>query len=396
MIDGLVPRQPGSSAPDVVVAWMQNDYGQLARHAEGLAHALVDRGLARRVAYVEPNANPQGNPRLSRDEVRGLHVYRLEGAGVPADQYAAAVVESSGLVDPVFLNCGVGEANWELHSGFAPLSGRVALVTHDILSLWPGTPARAASIRERIRQRLAASADVLIGMSEGSLTGLERMPAVYVGHGCDPAWGEAGIDDAPEPEDLAAIPHPRALYLGALSVRIDTEALSAVADAGIDVVLVGFAPSAAVADLVLRHSRVHWLGQRHPSETPAYLLHCDLGLIPHTDEPFTASMEPHKLYNYASAGLPSVASGCVVPDHLRAVVEQAGSVDEFVAAARRAAGAGRLQPHQVEAARNLSWGDVAGRLLLAATRPADDATRALAAPPAVPGRLISAGPATVR
>ena len=46
--------------PDVVVGWMQNDYGQLARHAEGLAHALVEGGLARRVAYVEPNANPQG------------------------------------------------------------------------------------------------------------------------------------------------------------------------------------------------------------------------------------------------------------------------------------------------------------------------------------------------
>lgn len=385
--DRLDAKRPDVDRPDVVVAWMQNDYGQLARHAEGIAHALVDNGLARRVAYVEPNANPQGNPHLSRDDDRGLHVYRLEGAGVPPEQFAAAVLQSSELRDPIFLNCGVGEANWELHQGFAPLAGRVALVTHDILSLWPGTPAPAAAIRERVRRRLAWGSDVVLGMSEGSLAGIDRTPSVYVGHGCDPMWGDPTVDLAPEPADLAAIPHPRALYLGALSVRIDTDALRAVADAGIEVVLVGFAPSAAVADLVLRHPHVHWLGQRHPSQTPAYLLHCDLGLIPHTDEPFTATMEPHKLYNYASAGLPSVALGCAVPDHLRAVVEQADDVAGFRDAAVRLAAGGRLDEHQMAAARSLNWSDVARRLMLAVSDPENPVVRAATAPPAVPDRL---------
>jgi hypothetical protein len=385
-LDQQRPDAP-DSLPDVVVGWMQNDYGQLARHAEGLAHALVDNRLARRVAYVEPNASPQGAPRLSRDDDRGLHVYRLEGAGVTPDQFAAAVVESSELRDPVFLNCGVGEANWELHAGFAPLAGRVALVTHDVLSLWPGTPAPTATLRERIRMRLAGASDVVIGMSEGALAGIERTPAVYVGHGCDPMWTTPDVDDVAEPADLAAIPHPRAVYLGALSVRIDTAALEAVADAGIEVVLVGFAPSVDVADLVLRHPRVHWLGQRHPSQTPAYLLHCDLGLIPHTDEAFTASMEPHKLYNYACAGLPSVALGCVVPQHLAPVVEQASGVDEFVAAALRAAQGGRLDRTQITAARALDWADVAERLMIAVRSPLDPAAVAAAAPRGLPGRL---------
>jgi hypothetical protein len=380
--------------PDVVVAWMQNDYGQLARHAECLAHALVDDGLARRVAYVEPNASPTGAPKLSRDDDRGLHVYRLEGAGVPPQQFAAAVVESSELEDPIFLNCGVGEANWELHSGFAPLAGTVGLVTHDVLSLWPGTPEPAATIRERIRHRLAGASDVVLGMSEGSMTDLNRTPGVYLGHGCDPMWGQPDVDLAPEPADLAAIPHPRAIYLGALSVRIDTEAMRAVADAGIEVVLVGFAPSPAVADLVLRHPRVHWLGQRHPSQTPAYLLHSDLALVPHTAEPFTASMEPHKIYNYAAAGLPSVALNCVVPGQLAGVVEQAHDADGFAAAAGRAAQSGRLDAGQMAAARALNWTDVARRMMRVVADPAalagDAAGVAAAAlPSTVPARLTS-------
>lgn len=383
-----------ASPPDVVVAWMQNDYGQLARHAECLAHALVDDGLARRVAYVEPNAAPAGPPRLTRDDDRGLHVYRLEGAGVPPEQFAAAVVESSGLEDPIVLNCGVGEANWELHSGFAPLAGAVALVTHDVLSLWPGTAERSATIRQRIRLRLARASDLVVGMSEGSLAGLGPTPTVYLGHGCDPAWNQSDVDLAPEPEDLAAIPHPRAIYLGALSVRIDVAAMRAVADAGIEVVLVGFAPAPEVADLVLRHPHVHWLGQRHPSQTPAYLLHSDLALIPHTAEPFTASMEPHKLYNYAAAGLPSVALNCVVPGQLTAVAEQATDATGFAAAARRAADAGRLDPEQIAAARRLSWNDVARRLMQVAQAPhgIDPAGLASAAVPhTVPARLQPVG-----
>jgi hypothetical protein len=382
--------------PDVVVGWMQNDYGQLARHAECLAHALVDDGLARRVAYVEPNASPTGAPKLSRDDDCGLHVYRLEGAGVPPQQFAAAVVESSELADPIFLNCGVGEANWELHTGFAPLAGTVALVTHDVLSLWPGTPAPAATIRERIRRRLAGASDVVLGMSEGSMTGLDPTPAVYLGHGCDPLWGEPDVDLVAEPEDLAAIPHPRAVYLGALSVRIDTDAMAAVADAGIEVVLVGFSPSPAVADLVLRHPRVHWLGQRHPSQTPAYLLHCDLALVPHTAEPFTTSMEPHKIYNYAAAGLPSVALNCVVPPQLTGVVEQAVDAAGFAAAAGRAARAGRLTAEQITAARSLNWTDVARRLMRVVRFPealaVDPAAVAASVVPAgVPHRLAPVG-----
>ena len=65
-------------------------------------------------------------------------------------------------------------------------------------------------------------------------------------------------------------------------------------------------PTPQLLELVAANSHVHFLGERLPDQTAAYLLHCDVGIVPHTDEPFTYSMEPHKAYNYAAAGLPTV------------------------------------------------------------------------------------------
>jgi hypothetical protein len=41
-------------APDVIVAWLQHDYGQLGRPSEAIAHALVRSPEIGRVAYSEP------------------------------------------------------------------------------------------------------------------------------------------------------------------------------------------------------------------------------------------------------------------------------------------------------------------------------------------------------
>jgi hypothetical protein len=41
-------------APDVIVAWLQHDYGQLGRPSEAIGHALVRSPEIGRVAYVEP------------------------------------------------------------------------------------------------------------------------------------------------------------------------------------------------------------------------------------------------------------------------------------------------------------------------------------------------------
>ena len=344
----------------MIVAWLQNDYGQLGRPAEAIAHALVDEGIARRVAYVEPFVAGPGESTLNRRVVRGLDVYNGGGAPIQSGELATAVIGASQLEDPILLNFGVGEANWSFLHEFRPHCSRAALVTHDRLSTWDAFARRAPQL-ERIRSALIGASDVVIGLSHGSI---EDVPdAVYVGHGCDDAWTKPQVDDAPEPADLALLPRPRAIYVGALSVRVEAEALRALARSGVSVVLVGFAPSPQVQAVIDSEPGVHFLGARAPDQTPGYLLHADVGIIPHTDEPFTYSMEPHKAYNYACAGLRTVTLNVAHAPALDGFLTQTDTIDDFVAGVHAAQ---RLSADDVAAAREITWASVADRIVQAA------------------------------
>jgi hypothetical protein len=276
---------------------------------------------------------------------------------------AAGVVQLAELNDPVLLNFGVSEANWWLHYEFAPVCSRTVLVAYDKLAEWDAAASRKA-ILEHVRAQLIASSDVVCGLSEGSIDDVPG--ATYVGHGVDDHWHDPAVDSLPEPADLAPVPRPRAIYVGALSMRFDVAALQALTGAGVDVVLLGMGASAQVLELAATDPRVHLLGERLPEQTAAYLLHCDAGIVPHTDEPFTHSMEPHKAYNYAAAGLRTVTLHTTHAPALGSFLEATDDIESFVAAVRRALEQGRLSAEQIQSARSLSWDRVAGALMAAA------------------------------
>lgn len=346
--------------PDVIVAWLQNDYGQLGRPAEAIAHALVDEGIARRVAYVEPFVAGPGEPTLERKVVRGLDVYSGHGGAIRPGELADAVIGASQLEDPILLNFGVGDANWTFLHEFRARCSRAVLVTHDKLHEWDAFAPQRPQL-ERIRRALIGASDLVLGLSHGSIDDVED--AQYVGHGCDDAWAHPNVDAAAEPADLAAIPHPRATYVGALSVRVEPQALRALARSGVSVVLVGFAPTPAIQAVIDAEPNVHFLGPRAPDQTPGYLLHSDVGIIPHTDEPFTYSMEPHKAYNYACAGLHTVTLNVAHAPALGGWLTQTSGVAEFVEAVHAAE---RLDADDVAAARAITWAAVAERMVQAA------------------------------
>ncbi|HEX8123452.1 MAG TPA: hypothetical protein VF549_19530 [Solirubrobacteraceae bacterium] len=343
--------------PDVIVTWLQSDYGQLGRPAESIAHALVDHGIARRVAYVEPYKVGEGVPALQHRIIRGLNVFSGSGPAIATGEIARAVIGTAQLEDPILLNFGVGEPNWAFLHEFRPYCERTVLLTHDRLSTWDAF-ASGRDEMERIRRGLIGASDLVLGLSQGSI---EDVPdAEYVGHGCDDAWTRPGVDDAAEPFDLAHVPHPRAVYVGALSVRVEAEALRALARSGVSVVLVGFAPSAAVDAVIASEPNVHFLGPRAPDQTPAYLLHSDVGIIPHTDEPFTYSMEPHKAYNYACAGLRTVTLNVAHAPALDGWLTRTSDVESFVAAVHDAP---RLDADDTAAAREITWASVAEKIV---------------------------------
>lgn len=353
------------SGPDVIVGWLQNDYGKLGRAGEAIAHSLVRSANAGRVAYVEPFVPGPGEPQLGVRNDRGLFVF--SGSGSPptgGHEVGKGVLQVAELNDPIFLNFGVSEANWWLHYEFAPVCSRTVLVAYDKLAEWDVMAPRKP-VLERVRDQLLASSDVIVGLSQGSIDDVDD--AAYVGHGVDAHWHDAAIDALPEPADLAPVARPRAVYVGALSMRFDVEAVRELADSGIDVVLVGMGPTQPLLELAASHSRVHLLGERLPEQTAAYLLHSDVGIVPHTDEPFTYSMEPHKAYNYAAAGLPTVTLHTAHAPALGSFLEATADRGRFVAGVHAAVSRGRLSSAQVTQARALSWDSVADAILAAAS-----------------------------
>ena len=350
--------------PDVIVAWLQNDYGKLGRAGDAIAHSLVHSSAAGRVAYVEPFLPGQGEPQLGARNDRGLLVFT--GSGSPptgGHEVARGVVQLAELNDPVLLNFGVSQANWWLHYEFAPVCSRTVLVTYDKLAEWDVMAPHKRAL-EQVRRQLIADSDVVCGLSEGSIDDVPQ--ATYVGHGVDHHWHDPAVDSLPEPADLAAIPRPRAVYVGALSMRFDVAAVRDLADAGVEVVLIGMGPTTELLELVAGHPRVHLLGERPPDQTAAYLLHCDVGIVPHTDEPFTYSMEPHKAYNDAAAGLPTVTLNTAHAPALGPFLNATRDREAFVEGTRAAIAGGRLSADQLTTARSFSWDRVATRLLAAA------------------------------
>lgn len=165
----------------------------------------------------------------------------------------------------------------------------------------------------------------------------ERNEATYVSpHGVDHAQFARALEAATvEPPDLASLPHPRIGFYGTLQTWVDFELIAQVARTrpAWQIVLIGqqLADVSALRGL----PNVHLLGQKRHDELPAYCKGFDVGIIPYRIDERMAFVNPLKLREYLSAGLPVVSTA--VPEVMRyaSLCEIATTPDEFVAATER-------------------------------------------------------------
>lgn len=152
-------------------------------------------------------------------------------------------------------------------------------------------------------------------------------------HGVDHALFARALDDAqPVPADLAALPRPRIGFYGTLRDWVDFELIAHVARArpAWSIVLIGqvLGDVSALRGL----PNVHLLGQKRHDELPAYCKGFDAGTIPYRIDERMTFVNPLKLREYLSAGVPVVSTP--VPEVVRHahLCRIAATPDDFVAA----------------------------------------------------------------
>jgi teichuronic acid biosynthesis glycosyltransferase TuaH len=187
-----------------------------------------------------------------------------------------------------------------------PHGRRVLFVTDD----WVTGASMMGLSRSHVRKRLIdnmRSADAVAAVSaelartlEGLVAGEQEVHVIP--NGCH----LNGLVSAPSRAPVAGL-------VGQLNERLDLEALTAVAEAGIDLRIIGPRTGrdpvfARQLDRLLALPSVTWLGRLTQPEVAQHLAEIRVGLTPYRDSAFNRSSFPLKTLEYLGAGLPVVAS----------------------------------------------------------------------------------------
>jgi O-antigen ligase/glycosyltransferase involved in cell wall biosynthesis len=217
---------------------------------------------------------------------------------------------------------------------------------------------------------LAQRVDVMVAASEE----LKRLKAhlrddiVVVGQGVEVRHFR---EPAPCPDDLAAIPGPRLVFVGGIDDRVDFELVSELASLrpGWSIVLIGPQLYVDAAERLGNHPNIHLMGPRSYGDLPGYLQHADVCLIPYRDTAWARACNPVKTLEYLAAGRGVVATDLPAVEQYRPLVRIATTAAGFVEAIE--ATLAEESPAQValrrETANGVSWEDRADLIFDLAT-----------------------------
>jgi glycosyltransferase involved in cell wall biosynthesis len=164
--------------------------------------------------------------------------------------------------------------------------------------------------------RFAASADLVFASSAPLAERLAQVSdhVVAMTNVADTERFAGALGDGPVDAGIAALPHPRIVFTGAIvRTKLNFELLVALARTrpGWSIALVGpIGPGDPSTDVsaLRREPNVHLLGKRRYEELPDVLRGADAALIPYDINELTASIFPMKVYEYLAAGLPVVTT----------------------------------------------------------------------------------------
>lgn len=156
-------------------------------------------------------------------------------------------------------------------------------------------------------------------------------------HGVDHRHFAAALDPAtPEAEELAGLPHPVIGFFGLIHEWFDVALVAALAERKPDWTIALVGKTAVDVGALQRFPNVRLLGRRPYETLPRYCRSFSVGIIPFVVNELTRNVNPIKLREYLSAGLPVVSTPLPEVQSYGHLCEIAGGVDAFVAACERA------------------------------------------------------------
>lgn len=161
--------------------------------------------------------------------------------------------------------------------------------------------------------------------------------------------------DLTEPKDLAAIHHPRVIYIGAIDHWFDFELVKEAASLRSDVNFVIIGPCVADPQGLDSLPNVKMLGPRPYSTIPGYLTHSDAAIMPFKKTRLTDNINPVKLYEYFASGRPVVMTDLAESRNMNPPAIFATSPKEFIDGLKKAFELGPDRPEFLDFARNNSW-----------------------------------------
>jgi glycosyltransferase involved in cell wall biosynthesis len=195
-------------------------------------------------------------------------------------------------------------------AAFSPLDW-ASSVTYFGRDDWLSSPGRRAywpAYREAYR-RISESG---IGVTAVSQQIIDRIaptgPHAVVPNGVEPdEW--LGVQHR-APRWFAALPQPRAVYVGTIDSRVDVEGLLVMARRRPDVsiVLLGTTPDRSTTATLRELPNVHVHGPVGRRTVVSVLRAAELSLLAHRRTELTTAMSPLKVYEYLAAGLPVLAT----------------------------------------------------------------------------------------
>ena len=287
-----------------------------------------------------------------RRQQAGLHV--LSPLSVPLPGHAAVTAVNGWLyrraVRAALATLGLRAAPllWVYTPTVAPyLDGmpRVGLVYHCVDRWWAFADYDAQVMRE-CHAELCRAADVVFvsaaALREDCLPHSEKV--ILVPHGVDwQHFAQAALATASRPVDIADCEGPILGFFGLIHEWIDQRLLVRLAAAFPEATLVLIGRVQVDVSRLKRVPNIRLLGERPYQDLPAYAAAFDVGLVPFVLNDLTTAVNPIKLREYLSAGMPVVASALPEIEHLKgnSALRSARTPEEFIAAIRHFLSLGR-------------------------------------------------------